>query len=93
MPGGRLVEQQHLRVEGERERQLQRPLAAVGERAGGHVGALGEPDLGRAARRRAVAEPAQQPVATARTASPARCRACSASSTCSRGGQLAGTGW
>ena len=33
-PGGRLVEQQHLRPGGERQRDLEEPLLAVGELAG-----------------------------------------------------------
>ena len=43
--GGRLVEQQQLGVEGQREGELEGPLLPVGEGAGGGAGPVGEADL------------------------------------------------
>ena len=51
--GGRLVEQQHLRIERERGGDLQRALAAVGQLDRGDVGECGEADIGRSAPARA----------------------------------------
>src|SRR5262244_1040003 len=44
--GGRLVEQQHFRIECERRRNLERPLAAVGKLDRRGVGEQGKPDVG-----------------------------------------------
>ena len=50
--GGRLVEQQHLRLAGQRARDFEALEGAIGERTGRTIGGIGEADAGKRRARR-----------------------------------------